>query len=252
MLTTLSRSCWMSGLSVIFAFALGGCGGSTAQDGTGGSGGGTGGGGSGGTAGTGGSGGGCDWQGQHYAPGQTFPAGDGCNSCSCEPNGQVACTLMACVQGCDYNGKLYQPGESYPATDGCNTCTCQMDGQSICTKLACAVTCTYAGKTYTMGEQFPALDGCNTCTCTDQGISCTEMLCACNPDTEWWREYVAKDPQKCMVIDYMCVENTKSFSNSCGCGCEQDASCPQYIDCMPPAPDCDAMKKKCPFSGVAL
>ena len=252
MLTSLSRSFWAPGLSVLFAISLGGCGGSTSQEGTGGSG--TGGGagsGAGGGAGTGGSGGGCDYQGGHYLIGQSFPAGDGCNSCFCEGNGQVCCSLLYCEKSCDYGGQLHKPGESYPATDGCNQCTCQADGQSICTKLACAVTCTYAGQTYTIGQQFPALDGCNTCTCTDQGVSCTEKLCPCNPDAEWWRNYVAKDPQQCMLIDYMCVENTKPFSNSCGCGCEQDASCPQYIDCMPPAPNCDELKKKCPYSGVA-
>jgi hypothetical protein len=37
----------------------------------------------------------CVWNGQTYQLGQVFPAGDGCNSCSCEPDG-VACTLIAC------------------------------------------------------------------------------------------------------------------------------------------------------------
>jgi hypothetical protein len=37
----------------------------------------------------------CVWNGQTYQLGQVFPAGDGCNNCSCEPEG-VACTLIAC------------------------------------------------------------------------------------------------------------------------------------------------------------
>lgn len=36
----------------------------------------------------------CTYQGQTYTDGQTFP--DRCNSCSCR-NGQIACTLMACL-----------------------------------------------------------------------------------------------------------------------------------------------------------
>lgn len=37
----------------------------------------------------------CVWNGQTYPIGAVFPAGDGCNNCSCEPEG-VACTLVAC------------------------------------------------------------------------------------------------------------------------------------------------------------
>lgn len=37
----------------------------------------------------------CTHEGKTYKSGASFPAGDGCNSCSCQ-NGDVACTLMAC------------------------------------------------------------------------------------------------------------------------------------------------------------
>jgi hypothetical protein len=257
MLTAVSRSSSVFGWFVSLSLALSGCGGSTSNEGSGGSGtgGGAGSGGSAGTAGaggSGGSGGGCDYDGKHYEEGQTFPLGDGCNTCSCMQGGALACTGAYCPPGCVYGGQVYKPGDTYPAGDGCNTCTCDVSGQSVCTKLACAPICVYAGTEHKIGEEFPALDGCNTCVCTDQGVMCTDMACACNPDAEWWRKYVSKDPQACMTMKYMCPENTTPFQNSCGCGCEQDASCPPYIDCMPPAPDCDAMKKKCPFSGVAL
>ena len=37
----------------------------------------------------------CVYEGQTYPFGATFPAGDGCNTCSCDEYG-VACTLIAC------------------------------------------------------------------------------------------------------------------------------------------------------------
>ena len=207
----------------------------------------------GGTAGCGATGGAacgsCVYDGQVYPPGASFPASDGCNKCSCE-NGQVQCTLVDCVTGCEWNGKTYQPGEQFPAGDGCNACMCQEGGTVACTSGYCAPICVYAGKEYQVGEAFPSLDGCNKCSCTAQGVSCTEMACPCNPSKEWWRNYIGKSPQDCMAIKYACAENTTAFSNACGCGCEQDPSCPQTINCMPPAPNCDAMKKKCPLSGV--
>jgi hypothetical protein len=58
-------------------------------------------GGSGASAGTGSggsAGGGCEWDGNFYAPGDTFPAGDGCNSCTCGGDGSVGCTLLFCDQ----------------------------------------------------------------------------------------------------------------------------------------------------------
>jgi hypothetical protein len=39
----------------------------------------------------------CEWDGETYERGETFPAGDGCNSCHCGDDGQVSCTLVACL-----------------------------------------------------------------------------------------------------------------------------------------------------------
>lgn len=153
--------------------------------------------------------------------------------------------------GCNYGGAWHKVGESYSAGDGCNSCTCQPDGTSACTLMEC-LSCVYAGTTYKAGDTFSALDGCNKCECSNQGVSCTDLDCPCDPAKEWWRSYVAKSPDECAVIDYVCQKNTTGFSNACGCGCEQDESCPQYIDCMPPAPNCEADHEKCPFSMLAM
>ncbi len=38
----------------------------------------------------------CEYNGIIYKQGESFTAIDGCNSCGCDLNGQVACTAMAC------------------------------------------------------------------------------------------------------------------------------------------------------------
>lgn len=195
----------------------------------------------------------CFYQGQQFPPGATFPAGDGCNTCLCQ-DGIAVCGHQSCPVTCSYQGQTYQPGESFPAGDGCNTCSCGEDGMVACTEIACAATCTYAGVEYTPGQSFPALDGCNTCTCGADGtVGCTKMACQCNPDAEWYRDYVGHSPDECAVIDFACIVNTTYFQNACGCGCEQSPACPEWFDCMPPNPcDIDKIKAECPYSGIAL
>lgn len=81
----------------------------------------------------------CQHRGKMHPVDATFPAGDGCNSCTCLADGGVACTLIACD----------------PQPEGC----------------------TYGGANFALGARFPAEDGCNTCTCTTSGVSCTEKAC---------------------------------------------------------------------------
>ena len=149
----------------------------------------------------------CIYQGETFAKGVSIPAGDGCNTCSCRADGQVACTLIGCVDAgsdgapddvvgdftctaegcvgsCTYEGNVYPAGAAVPSNDGCNTCSCQQDGQVACTLRACgdassdaSSTCSYGGETYSSGATIPALDGCNTCTCTANGVACTEKAC---------------------------------------------------------------------------
>ena len=40
--------------------------------------------------------GGCTYNGKHYNAGDGFPSTDGCNKCSCQQDGKVLCTLVAC------------------------------------------------------------------------------------------------------------------------------------------------------------
>lgn len=39
---------------------------------------------------------GCNKGGRFYGTGESFPAGDGCNTCSCGVDGRIACTDMIC------------------------------------------------------------------------------------------------------------------------------------------------------------
>jgi hypothetical protein len=80
--------------------------------------------------------------------------------------------------------------------------------------------CSYAGQSYGKGDKFQAVDGCNTCTCGPGGaVTCSSLVCGCNPATEWWRTYLGT-PEQCMVIRYTCAVGRVPFSNNCGCGCE--------------------------------
>ncbi|MEZ4223001.1 MAG: hypothetical protein R3B13_18805 [Polyangiaceae bacterium] len=191
----------------------------------------------------------CVYGGEIYLNGSSFRDLDDCNTCYCN-DGNVSCTFAFCAKDCEYYGQTYKPGQTFPAADGCNTCSCSPSGAIECTQLACPTGCSYGGADYPLGASFPALDGCNKCTCEATGVSCTELSCPCDPKQEWWRSYVATDPKTCADIDYACESNTTPFENQCGCGCEQDPSCPPTINCMPPA-DCSALVAKCPYSSVA-
>jgi hypothetical protein len=43
----------------------------------------------------------CTYNGQEYQIGESVPSVDGCNSCSCDESGQIACTEMACPEKSD-------------------------------------------------------------------------------------------------------------------------------------------------------
>ncbi len=124
------------------------------------------------------------------------------------------CALGA-PRGCDYNGVLQAVGDSFPSSDGCNTCTCMASGGVACTKRAC--------------------------------------LPSCDPAKEPNRKYVGHSPEQCMLIRYACEPNTNGFSNACGCGCEQAANCPAFINCMPGpgVPSCAPERARCPYTPVA-
>lgn len=160
----------------------------------------------------------CEYQGVGYDTGDSFPAGDDCNTCTCSANGAVACTTQWC-----------QPVDED--------------------------TCEYGGQSYVVDEVFPASDGCNLCFCGAGGlVGCTKKACLCDPSSEWDRHYVGTSAEQCAVIKFTCPANTGYFQNECGCGCIQDEACPEWLNCMPPMPPgqtCAELQAQCPYSGVA-
>jgi hypothetical protein len=105
----------------------------------------------------------CSYAGTPYHAGATFPATDGCNTCSCTSSGAVACTLMACLGDSGYSPPAERPKDAQPDTDGvarprdaakdlgptcilpdgapgqldCYLCTCMDDGQASCLYVGC-------------------------------------------------------------------------------------------------------------------
>lgn len=76
------------------------------------------------------------------AVGQRCPAPDGCNTCVCNRDGTLSCTLLGCVDAgppaCTFpDGRVCPVGQRCRAPDGCNTCTCSRDGTLACTEIAC-------------------------------------------------------------------------------------------------------------------
>ncbi len=61
-----------------------------------------------------------------------------CNQCTCNSNGAIACTKMACPpDGCNYADSFMPVGAVFMATDWCNTCTCGEGGHVSCTQKIC-------------------------------------------------------------------------------------------------------------------
>ena len=144
----------------------------------------------------------CEYNGKTYEVGKSFPSSDGCNTCSCDPSGQVACTLMACVKGCVHNGKTYKVGESYKKD--CNSCVCEKSGQFTCTKKGCIQKCGTRGGITCQKDEFCDFGGPGTspsqsvCGETDAGGTCK------------------KRPQGCTGHeDPVCGCDNKTYSNSC-------------------------------------
>jgi len=154
----------------------------------------------------------CSYQGAIYHAGNSFPAADGCNTCTCGKDGLVSCTEKGCRDGggsdgvdgsADLRGRCFDnngyeiscpdggivgmcfdiTGKAIPCSDGGTTDVApicfDVNGNVIpCNRDGGVDVCTYAGKTYPAGASFPASDNCNRCTCGADGlVSCTEMGC---------------------------------------------------------------------------
>jgi hypothetical protein len=60
--------------------------------------------------------------------------------------------------------------------------------------------------------------------------NCTAESSACDYNSTI-KSYIKKDPN--CVINFLCIQGTKAFSDECGCGCEKINSEPEKIYCTP-------------------
>ncbi len=114
----------------------------------------------------------CEYNGETYDVGETFPAGDGCNTCTCMEGGEVACTEIACPD----------PQMLCEATGG------RWDEQS-CGHYECGFPppcdAIIPGCDCGPGKNFDPLEGCifdEACACSDTTPDCPGGSLCCCPD----------------------------------------------------------------------
>jgi hypothetical protein len=164
---------------------------------------------------------GCEIQGSWVAVGDSAPAGDGCNTCTCLSPGHAACTEIACP-ACEHDGLLHPLGSLFSAGDGCNTCLCLAGGAVTCTERACPECPPSAQKL-----------------CERTGGRWDERSCG---------HYVCGRPPLCDAIIPGCdCGSGRSFVAGAGCvedrtcgECQSDADCPAGSACnaCPIDPSC--------------
>lgn len=178
----------------------------------------------------------CVYDGQTYLSGDEFPATDGCNTCSCGPDGVVACTEIACLPdpAGDCGGLLglaCDEGQfcDYPVAAFCGAA----DGLGTCRAIPEVCTEQYDPVCGCDGETYP-----NACFASSAGVSVASAG-ACEDDgggTE-----CAYDGQRYGVGD------TFVSVDGCGvCTCNEDgtAECVETKEeCFPPFPggDCGGL-----------
>ena len=157
---------------------------------------------------------GCDYNGKRYAVGDTFPATDGCNHCTCGEQGDAQCTLLGCGPGVpepvhpdpDPEPEPVDPGPQPNPGPSCDSlqkelkstlsdvqrCTSAADcGQPIpgsscgCTRDLVARKdanlSSYLAQRAKVSELGCATDGGSTCDCPSaEGFTCTNNVCGWN------------------------------------------------------------------------
>jgi hypothetical protein len=194
----------------------------------------------------------CELDGVYYEVGAQVA--QDCNTCTCLENGVFACTDMGCPSTCEWDGQILHEGQKVLQDDGCNYCVC-LNGKVACETGNCLPgTCFSDGKSFKVGENHTLKDGCTVCTCTESGVfSCPVDACECNPEEEYYRHYVAGAEECSMMDQPLCPDGATYFSNDCGCGCEMSSSCPDVVNCMPPADTdwCnDGALEACPYTSI--
>jgi hypothetical protein len=169
--------------------------------------------------------------GDRFVPvGETIPAGDGCNQCTCTRAGVLACTEIACP-GCLVDGEFHERGDTFPAGDGCNICICREDGHVACTLRPCPICPPPEPTSEELCERTEGTwdeDSCGHYRCGEFPF-CDAIIpgCNCGPDRNF-REGLG------------CVKDP-----ACRDGCGPGHECPPGSECNPCPPD-----PSCPLCAV--
>ena len=136
-------------------------------------------------------------------------------------------------------------GECYSSTVCCSTVWC-MEEQPLCDGIPVCASDETEVEACIEGRPCVKRAHCGTV------IVCQKLEAFCDTEQQPNRHYVAQGSE-CVDLDFSCPEHTTAFDEPCGCGCEQPATCPEYVDCMPGGevdPLCDS--NECPYSTRAL
>ena len=77
----------------------------------------------------------CNYNGHVYTHGERFPADDGCNTCSCDEQGRVACSLLGC-ETCESVAQRY--ATAFDDATACDPLRAEQCTQAIAEGLACS------------------------------------------------------------------------------------------------------------------
>lgn len=180
-------------------------------------------------------------------------AGTGGASTGGSPSGAGGAECCLAFPSCDgFDKQIDSPADCpvgidcYSSSICCSTIWC-MPEQPACDGIAVCL------EDETEVEECPPGGTCTVRSHCDSVIVCQLNEGVCDPEREHDRHYVAESTETCAVIDYACPEDTTGFSNECGCGCEQPAECPEFVNCEPrldpgyePDPLCSS--EDCPYT----
>ncbi len=116
----------------------------------------------------------CDYNGEVYKHGDSFDSTDGCNTCSCGDNGDIACTEMACEEPSPE--PTDEPGDEavkgLTLTGFCGSSSEVIEGDSVNTSDDCVL------KEKSSGETVQVLKTCTSGTLGDSKVLCLDTYTA--------------------------------------------------------------------------
>lgn len=162
----------------------------------------------------------CERDGITYDVGESFDAGDGCNTCTCDESGSIACTLVEC----ECVGDEPDCGAPPPG--------CSLDHACVDGALQCVVQCEDCGDPPPISCDAPP--GCfhTGLVCENGSWSCGELVCD-DPCSDPAPECPQPGSPNCEAFP-TCTE----FGWDCQTECWDECEGP-VPPCAPPPPGCE-------------